>query len=170
MDLRALLFDVNSTLIDIETDERMEDSYRAISHLLTYQGIDMRRWAVHDLYFQIMKEQFARSAEPYPEFDVVGVWREVLLRSATEYTRSLPAEKLEQLPLLIAELQRGISRKRLCLYPQVRETLDQLKSRYRLAVVSDAQTAYAVPELRAVGLHGYFDAIVISGDHRYPQP
>jgi len=37
MDLRALLFDINSTLIDIETDERMEECYRAIAHLLTYQ-------------------------------------------------------------------------------------------------------------------------------------
>ena len=170
MDLRAILFDVNGTLIDIETDERMEECYRAIAHLLTYQGIDLRRWAVHDLYFQVMKEQLGRSKEPYPEFDVVAVWREVLLRTASDYTRSLPAEKLEQLPLLIAELQRGISRKRLCLYPQVRETLDQLKTRYRLAVVSDAQTAYAVPELRAVGLLGYFDAIVISGDYGYRKP
>jgi len=170
MEIRALLFDINSTLIDIETDERMEECYRAIAHLLTYQGIDLRRWAVHDLYFQVMGEQFAQSLEPYPEFDVVAVWREVLSRNATEYTRSLPAEKLAQLPLLIAELQRGISRKRLCLYPQVRETLDQLKTRYRLAVVSDAQTAYGVPELRAVGLAEYFDPIVISGDYGYRKP
>lgn len=170
MDLRALLFDVNSTLIDIETDERMEESYRAVSHLLTYQGIDMRRWAVHDLYFQIMKEQFARSPELFPEFDVVAVWREALLRTGTAYTRSLPAEKLEQLPLVIAELQRGISRKRLCLYPLVRETLDQLKTRFRLAIVSDAQAAFAVPELRAVGIRDYFDPIVISGDYGYRKP
>src|SRR5260370_21002205 len=75
MEVRALLFDINSTLIDIETDERMEECYRAIAHLLTYQGIDLRRWAVHDLYFSVMKEQFARSTEPYPEFNVVEVWR-----------------------------------------------------------------------------------------------
>jgi len=30
----------------------MEECYRAIAHLLTYQGIDLRRWEVHDLYFQ----------------------------------------------------------------------------------------------------------------------
>jgi len=34
----------------------------------------------------------------------------------------------------------------------------------------DAQTAYAVPELRAVGLHEYFDPIVISGDYGYRKP
>jgi len=170
MDIRALLFDVNSTLVDIETDERMEEVYRGISHLLTYQGIGLRRWAVHDLYFQVMKEQFQRSAEVYPEFDVVEVWREILFRSASSYTRSLPAEKLRQLPLLIAELQRGISRKRLGLYPQVMETLGQLKQRYRLAIVSDAQTAYAIPELRMVGLAEYFDPIIISGDYGYRKP
>jgi putative hydrolase of the HAD superfamily len=170
MDIRALLFDVNSTLIDIETDEHMEEAYRAIAHLLTYQGISLRRWAVHDLYFQVMKEQFERTTEAYPEFDVVEVWREILSRNSSSYTRSMPAEKLRDLPLLIAELQRGISRKRLCLYPLVRETLDQLKPRYRLAVVSDGQTAYAVPELTAVGLHDYFDPIIISGDYGYRKP
>ena len=170
MDIRALLFDVNSTLIDIETDERMEEIYRAIGHFLTYQGIGLRRWAVHDLYFQVMKEQFEKSLETHPEFDVVAVWREILLHNGGSYTRLLPEEKLRQLPLLIAEMQRGISRKRLCLYPQVQETLDQLRLRYRLAVVSDAQTAYAIPELRAVGLGEYFDPVIISGDYGYRKP
>jgi putative hydrolase of the HAD superfamily len=36
MDIRALLFDVNGTLIDIETDEGLEEIYRAIGHFLTY--------------------------------------------------------------------------------------------------------------------------------------
>ena len=31
MEIRALLFDVNGTLIDIETDEWMEEAYRAIA-------------------------------------------------------------------------------------------------------------------------------------------
>jgi putative hydrolase of the HAD superfamily len=92
----------------------------------------------------------------YPEFDVVAVWREVLRRHATDYTRSLGPEKLQQMPLFLAELQRGISRKRLAAFPQTQEILAQLKTRHRLAVVSDAQSAYGLPELRAVGLAGYF--------------
>lgn len=170
MEIRALLFDVNSTLIDIQTDEGMEEIYRAISHFLTYQGIHLHRWEVRDLYFQVMKEQFATSREAYPEFDVVTVWREVLRRTATDYTRALPPEKLEQLPLFLAEVQRSISRKRLALFPQELEVLDQLKDQYVLAAVSDAQSAYAVPELRAVGLYKYFDAIIISGDYGYRKP
>ncbi len=170
MDIRALLFDVNGTLIDIETDEGLEEIYRAIGHFLMYQGISLRRWEVRDLYFQLMQQQRARSAETFAEWDAVEVWREFLQNKASNYTRSLPPEKLEQLPLFLAELHRGIARKRLRLYPQVQETLDQLRSCYSMAVVSDAQSAYAVPELRAVGLLNYFDPIIVSGDYGYRKP
>ncbi|MGI9073845.1 MAG: HAD family hydrolase [Bryobacteraceae bacterium] len=170
MDLRAILFDINGTLIDIETDERMDEAYRTIGHFLVYQGICLRRCEVRDLYFQVMKEQFAESAEKYPEFDVVKVWRECLRRTASNVTRSLPAEKLEQLPLLIAEVQRGVSRRRLKCFPGALEILQCLKQHYQLAVVSDAQTAYAVPELQAVGLREFFDPIIVSGDFGYRKP
>src|SRR5437660_10623491 len=105
MDIRALLFDVNGTLIDIETDEGMEECYRAIAHFLTYRGICLRRWQVRDLYFQIMKQQFAESNEAYPEFDVVKVWRQILDQYA------LPPEKAPEMALFLAQMQRGISRK-----------------------------------------------------------
>ncbi len=170
MDIQALIFDVNSTLIDIETDEQLEQTYRAIGHFLCYQGISLRRFQVRDLYFQVMKEQLAAKTESFPEFDVVAVWREILDLHANEYTRAMPPEKLQQLPLFIAEMQRGISRKRLVLFPHVKEVLEQHKDRYRLAIVSDAQSAYAVPELRFTGIHGYFNPIVISGDYGYRKP
>jgi len=170
MEIRALLFDVNGTLIDIETDEWMEEAYRAIAHFLTYQGIALHRGEVRDLYFQIMKEQFAASTETFPEFDVVAVWREVLRRCAAAYTRSLGAEKLRQMPLFLAELQRGITRKRLAIFPHTEEVLAQMKTRYRLAVVSDAQSAYGLPELRAAGLADYFGSVIISGDYGYRKP
>jgi putative hydrolase of the HAD superfamily len=170
MEIRALLFDVNGTLIDIETDEWMEDAYRAVAHFLTYQGIVLHRGEVRDLYFRIMKEQFAATKEVYPEFDVVAIWREVLRRYSNGYSASLAPEKLRQMPLFLAELQRGISRKRLLAFPQVQETLAQLKPRHPLAIVSDAQSAYGLPELRAVGLAEYFAPIVISGDYGYRKP
>jgi putative hydrolase of the HAD superfamily len=107
MDIRALIFDVNGTLIDIETDERMEQAYRAISHFLAYQGIRLHRWEVMTLYFQIMKEQFARSKEAFPEFDVVAIWREVLERHGSDYTRSLPPGKLSGIPMFLGRIAAG---------------------------------------------------------------
>ncbi len=170
MDIRALLFDVNGTLIDLETDEGLEEIYRAIAHFLTYEGISLHRWEVRDLYFQITQRQRAASTEKFVEWDATAVWREFLERTGSDYTRSLSAEKLAQLPLFLTELHRGIARKKLRLYPQVQETLEQLRSRYQLAVVSDAQSAYAVPELRAVGLLNYFNPVIVSGDYGYRKP
>ena len=84
--------------------------------------------------------------------------------------RALPPEKLEQMPLFLAEMYRGISRCRLRLYPHVREVLDVLREHYPLAVVTDAQSSYARGELHKVGLLDYFDPIVVSGDHGYRKP
>ncbi len=170
MDIRAILFDVNGTLIDIETDEGLEEIYRAIAHFLMYQGITLHRWEVRDLYFQIMQKQRAASTEKFVEWDAASVWREFLQQTGSDYTRTLPPEKLAQLPLFLAELHRGIARKRLRLFPQVQETLDLLRTHYRMAVVSDAQSAYAVPELRAVGILNYFHPVIVSGDYGYRKP
>ena len=170
MDIRAVAFDVNGTLVRILTDEGMEQIFRSAAHFLTYQGIDLHRHQVRELYFGTLREQHRTSPEEHPEFDAVGAWRSIIDGHLTDFTRTLPAGKLEQMPLFLAEMSRGISRRRLGLYPHVREVLDVLRERYRLALVTDAQSAYARGELHKVGLLDYFDPIVISGDHGYRKP
>jgi putative hydrolase of the HAD superfamily len=170
MDIRAVAFDVNGTLVRILTEDGADEVFRAAAHFLTYQGIDLCREQVRDLYFGIMAEQQHASAEEHPEFDAAGIWRSVIETHQTAFTRALPAAKLEQMPLFLAEMCRGISRRRLGLYPHAREVLDALRGRYPLALVTDAQSTYARGELHRVGLLGYFDPIVVSGDHGYRKP
>ena len=50
------------------------------------------------------------------------------------------------------------------------DVLNDLRPRYRLAAISDAQSAWCLPEMRAVGLDGYFDPIIVSGDFGYRKP
>jgi putative hydrolase of the HAD superfamily len=45
-----------------------------------------------------------------------------------------------------------------------------LRTRYHLALVSDAQPCFALPEIQAVGLDGYFDPIIISANFGYRKP
>src|SRR5579859_3264134 len=170
MDIRAIAFDVNGTLVRILADDGDERAFRAAAHFLTYQGIDLHRYELRELYFQLLKEQLRTSPERYPEFDAVGIWRSIIEDHQTDFTRALPSARLEQIPLSLAELARGVSRRRLGLYPYVREVLDVLRERYPLAVVTDAQSAYARSELHKVGLLGYFDPVVVSGDHGYCKP
>ena len=170
MDIRAVAFDANGTLVRIQTEDGDEQIFRSAAHFLTYQGIDLHRDQIRDLYFQTMKEQLRASPEEYPEFDAVGIWRSIIDGHMTDFTRALPAGKLRQMPLFLAEMARGIARQRLGLYPSVRDVLDVLRGRYPLAVVTDAQSANARGELHKVGLLGYFDPIVVSGDHGYRKP
>jgi putative hydrolase of the HAD superfamily len=170
MDIRAVAFDVNGTLVRILTDDGDEQIFRAAAHFLTYQGVSLHRHELRDLYFQIMKEQLRTSPEKYPEFDAAGIWRTIINDHETDFTRARPAARLEQMPLFLAEMSRGIARRQLGLYPYVREMLETLRGRYPLAIVTDAQSTYAAGELHKVGLLGYFDPLVISGDYGYRKP
>jgi putative hydrolase of the HAD superfamily len=170
MDIRAVAFDVNGTLVKILADDDEERIFRAAAHFLTYQGVGLHRHELRDIYFQVMKEQLRASPEEYPEFDAVGIWRSIIEDHGTDFTRALPVGKLQQMPLFLAEMSRGISRRRLGLYPYVREVLGVLRARYPLAIVTDAQSTYARGELHKVGLLGYFDPIIVSGDHGYRKP
>ena len=170
MDIQAIAFDVNGTLVSILTEDGQDQIFRSAAHFLTYQGIDLHRHEVRELYFRIMKEQQRASSQEHPEFDAVGIWRTIIEGHLTEFTRGLPAGKLQQLPLFLTEMSRGISRRKLGLYPHVREVLDVLRERYPLALVTDAQSAYARGELHKVGLLDYFDPIIVSGDHGFRKP
>ena len=93
----------NGTLVRILTEDGGEQIFRSIAHFLTYQGIDLHRHQVRELYFEILKEQQRASPEEHPEFDAVGIWRSILQAHLTEFTRALPAEKLEQMRATVDE-------------------------------------------------------------------
>jgi putative hydrolase of the HAD superfamily len=170
VDIRALAFDINGTLIEIWTEDGAEAAFRAVGHFLTYQGIDVRRGLLRDLYFQVMKEQLRASPETHPEVDAPAVWARIIDTLATDFTRSLAPDARAQLPVSVAQVYRGVTRRRLHLYPHVREVLDALRGRLPMAVVTDAQSAYARGEMHKVGLLDYFSPIVVSGDYGYRKP
>ena len=165
MAIKGILFDLYGTLIDIETDESMEEIYRGIAHYLTYQGIYLHRWEVRDRYYRIMKQQKELCGEECPEIDVEAIWNALLRQEGIKAT---PARR--RLALILAHIYRGISRKRLQLYPGVKKVLDELRPAYRMALVSDAQPCYALPEIKAVGLDGYFDPVIISAHYGFRKP
>ena len=170
MIIKGLIFDINGTVTDINTNEWHSEIYRVLSNLLLYQGISLSEQEVRDLYYRLLKSQRKAGEEEYPEFDATGIFREMIELHATEFTRSLPAAKLEQLPLFLAETFRATSLFRLKRYRGVKDTIRELQQQYQLAALSDGQTAWAVPELRAAGLLDYFTPVIVSGDHGFRKP
>jgi len=121
MPIKSIVFDLYGSLIDIETDESMEEIYRGIAHFLTYQGVYLHRWEVRDLYYQIMKQQKEESEEEYPEIHVESIWNAFLAQQGVKMTIAR-----KRLARTLAHIYRGISRKRLQLYPSVKNVLDKL--------------------------------------------
>jgi putative hydrolase of the HAD superfamily len=165
MAIKGILFDLYGTLIDIETDESLDEIYRAIAHYLVYQGVYLHRGQVRERYYAIMRQQKDARGEEYPEIDVEAIWNELLLQQGIKsgYIRGQQAK-------VIAHIYRGISRKRLRLYPNVKEVLNELQAHYQLALVSDAQPCFALPEIRAVGLESYFNPVIISSYYGFRKP
>jgi putative hydrolase of the HAD superfamily len=165
MTIKGILFDLYGTVIDIETDESLEEIYRGIAHYLTYHGVYLHRWEVRDRYYEIMKQQKEERGERYPEIDVEAIWNRFLRQEGIK----APLAR-RKLATILAQIYRAISRKRLQLYPDVKRVLDELRPIYRMGLVSDAQPCYALPEMKAVGLEGYFDPIIISAHYGFRKP
>lgn len=170
MTVKGIIFDINGTLVNIHTDEGNEEIYRGISHFLKYQGLSIHRGPLRDLFFQVMAEQRKGGGEEFPEFDVVGIFRTILARLCAEAGVTLSRAKMAHLPLFLAQMYRGVSLNRLELYPEVRETLESLAPDFALAALTDGQSAWAEPEMRAVSIHHYFTPTLVSGDFGFRKP
>lgn len=167
--IKAILFDINGTLSEIWTSEVDDNLYRTVSNFLDFQGVKISPLKLKQEYFAINERQRLNDEE-HAEFDIVALFAEIIEKYQTPFTKTLSATKLKQLPLITAELYRGASRFSLKLYDGVQETLDKLRKKYKLACVSDAQSAWALPELNSVGLLDYFSPIIVSGDYGYRKP
>lgn len=165
MGIKGIIFDLYGTLVDIETDESMEEIYRAIANFLTYKEIHIYQGEVRDLYYQILKQEKETSQEEYPEINVEAIWKAFLAKYEWK-----AHSRRHELALTLAYLYRGVSRKRLQLYPSVKNVLDELCPHYRMGIVSNGQPCWVLPEMAALGLHTYFDPVIVSADYGFRKP
>lgn len=168
--IRGLIFDLNGTLIDILTNEWDDNVYRVVANYLDYYGVTVSPELMRDLYFELNKQQRRESREEFPEFDIGRLFREVIERFGNDSTHEMALERFEALAESTATVFRAASRYKLELYPDVAEVLAALNGRYRMAAVSDGQTLWALPELRSVGLAGYFPNLLVSGNLGFRKP
>ena len=164
--IKGIIFDLNGTLIDISTDEWSEEVYRMTACFLGYSGVIVSPEELRENYFSLNKEQRRRSPEAFPEFDVVKIFHDIILKRVP-----MTENNAGKLAVSAAQVYRAASLKRLQLYPGVKEVLTDLKLRFKLAAVSDGQSAWALPELNMAGLTEFFDrGATVSGDWGFRKP
>jgi putative hydrolase of the HAD superfamily len=76
--IKGLLFDLNGTIIDIYTSESDDQIYRTVSNFLDYYRIKISPQTLKEEYFNGIRRQKKESAEEFPEFDVVKLFREII--------------------------------------------------------------------------------------------
>ena len=161
--IKALLFDLNGTLIDILTSESDETVYLVTANFLSYNEVQISPEKLKEEYFNILHQQKNESTEQFPEFDVVALFARIIEKYRVSGSSGGD-------PAAAARVFRAAGRYKLELYPQVRETLLALKPYYRMAAVSDGQSIWALPELAATGLTRLFETVTISSDHGFRKP
>lgn len=164
--IRAVVFDIYKTLIDIRTDEESLEPYAFLSQWLSYHGVVTDPLTLRHRYLDLCSEEITRSGTPFPDFDIGRVFSRILL-DARRSDLDLDAKSKE-----LALLFRLSTTKSISVYPGVFELLTALKGKVRLGIVSNAQSLFTIPELTKFDLVHFFDAIVLSSDLgvRKPDP
>jgi len=161
--MRAVVFDVYKTLLDIQTDEESLDTYLFLSRWLSYHGVIIDAVSLRHRYLDLCCQEICGSAEPFPDFDIGKVFSAILC-DGKRLNFDLES-KSRELALLFRILTKSIS-----IYPGVHQLLGTLRGKARLGIVSNAQRLFTIPELSRFGLIGYFDAIVLSSDAEVRKP
>lgn len=164
--VRAVLFNIYKTLIDISTDEESPAPYLFLCRWLSYHGMSLDPRKLRLRYLELCNEEMSRSEAPFPDFDIGKVFARILLEGGRP-DLDVPARTKE-----MALLFRIATTGSITLYPGVHDLLARLKGAVRLGIVSNAQRLFTMPELRKFGLLPFFDAIALSSDlgMRKPDP
>ncbi len=161
-EIRAVVFDCYSTLIDIKTDESKPEIYHYLSLYLQYYGAQLEEKNLRNMLKREKEKYIRRKNERYPEVDLEAVFGKILKRAGLNN------------PFLTescCKLFRLLSRERFQLFPDSLPVLEEIKkSGYEMAVVSDAQKVFCLQEGQLLGINDYFNHIVISTQFGFRKP
>ncbi len=159
---KLILFDFYGTLVHILTDEHSLQPWFVLTSYLRYQGARITAEELRGMYFDSVQERLDGSPEPYPEVNIIPIFRDILAR--------LEIESSECSATTLLQLFRSLSIKEFQLFPETLEVLQTLSKKFRLGLLSDSQEVYIKPELQFVSLDSFFDSVVISSQYGYRKP
>lgn len=166
------IFDLYGTLADIRTNEDKAYLWLKMSELYTSLGASYTSSQLRRAFRRLEEEcirRMQREAETFGQGDVLvepdltGVFQRLFQEKEVSCDR--------QMARMTAIFFRTLSRQLLQIYPEVKETLRELRNRgKRLYLLSNAQSDFTRPELELLGLTDYFDGILISSEEGVKKP
>jgi len=159
---KVVVFDVYKTLLDIESDEKRLRTYNFLATWLSYKNLYIKPKDLRRLYKEITRQALLANSELYPDIDIKIVFKRILLSLAqTEYPGDLEQDAVE-----MGLLFRILTTKSLTIYPETVPVLETLHrhNQVRLAVLSNTQRLFTLPEFKRFDIEKYFDYMLFSSD------
>ena len=156
------IFDLYGTLVDIRTNENKPYLWKKMSEIYTalgaaYSPVELKRT------FRQLEKELTEALPKYGEPDLREVFAQLFQTKGVD----LDSQMIKTLEITF----RSLSRQKLCVYENVRETLAELKKRGKgVYLLSNAQSDFTRPELEILQLTSYFDGILISSEEGYKKP
>jgi putative hydrolase of the HAD superfamily len=147
MDVRAILFDLDNTLIDFITFKK--ETAKAAAAAMVKRGLPATELEAYGKIFSVYDEK---------GIEYQKTFHDVIRPYGLEINQ---AERIQQAAIL-AYLKRKFDVLRP--YPMVKPVLSRLKKRYRLGIVTDAPRNKAWQRLVLSGLETEFDTVITKQD------
>lgn len=163
---KSFVFDLYNTLIDVETDEHCPKAWLPVRDYFSTLGIECE-WkdlmSAFDRYWAEFQRTADKSKFDYPECDCVAQLAYIAERVGGKVTRPQAKKALK--------IMRLGSRVRLKLFEGTKELLSELSRRgARTYLLSNAQSAFTLDEIKEVGLSDAFDGMLLSSDCGVKKP
>lgn len=151
------IFDLYGTLVDIHTNEQKTYLYKKMAGIYSAIGAKYTGKEWRTAYVMACKKRKTAHSNPYYELEIREVFEELFLNKSIQVEKS----QIEVICLVF----RVLSREYLKLYDGVEEFFSLCKQKgKKVYLLSNAQAAFTVGELKELDLYDKFDGIVISSD------
>ena len=168
------IFDLYGTLVDIHTDESRASLWKKIAVYFSAQGAAYTGKELKERYGALIHEEEKKLQrklkKKYPDIAV----KEVEINLDRVFIRLYKEKGVKANVQLIKDSMiafRAITMEKLRLFPGTVELLQGLKTAgKKVYLLSNAQTSFTLPEMRALGIDVLFDDIFFSSDLEVKKP
>lgn len=164
------IFDLYGTLVDIHTDENQTSLWRRMALMLSLHGANYAPAELKQAYHDAVEQQIEGRTAQFPAIYKAYIEPDILPAFEMLYVQkgvSVSIDRLQDTAVLF----RTLSMKHIRLYPEAMAVLKALRNRGQgVYLLSNAQAAFTVPELKMLGLYELFNGIVLSSDAGVKKP
>lgn len=174
MKYQNYIFDLYGTLVDIHTDESKASIWKKIAVYFSAQGAAYTGKELKERYNAFIQEDAKKLQKKlnkkYPGITI----KEVEINLDRVFVNLYKEKGVKANQQLIKDSMiafRAITMEKLRLFPGTVELLSGLKAAGRkVYLLSNAQTSFTYPEMKALGITEYFDDIFFSSDLEVKKP